>query len=80
VNFLTDSLDRRSTLRHADVMVYGLVGGKHVCVDLTEVSPLVGLGVGPVTVGQTALKAASSKVVKHEKACSDNQHAFISCF
>jgi len=23
VNFLTDPLDRRSTLRHADVMVYG---------------------------------------------------------
>lgn len=32
---------------------------------------------GDFTVGQTALKAASSKVVKHEKACSDNQHAFI---
>jgi len=29
------------------------------------------------TVGQVALKVASSKVVKHEKACSNNQHAFI---
>jgi hypothetical protein len=29
------------------------------------------------TVGQGALKAASSKVAKHEKACYDNQHAFI---
>jgi len=77
VNFLTDPLDRRSTLRHADVMVYGWVSGKHACVDLTGVSPLVGLGVGPFTVGQTALKAALSKVAKHEKACSDNQHAFI---
>jgi hypothetical protein len=28
-------------------------------------------------VGQTSLKAASSKMVKHEKACSDNQHVFI---
>jgi hypothetical protein len=28
-------------------------------------------------VGQAALKAASCKVVKHEKACSDNQHSFI---
>jgi hypothetical protein len=46
-------------------------------VDLTGVSPLVGLTTGGFTVGQTALKAASSKVVKHEKACSDNQHAFI---
>jgi len=27
---------------------------------------------------QTTLKAASSKVVKHEKSCSDNQHVFIS--
>jgi len=44
VNFLTDPLDRRSTLRSADVMVYGWVGGKHACVDLTEVLPLVGLG------------------------------------
>jgi len=58
VNFLTDPLDRRSTLRPANVMVYGWVGGKHACVDLTEVSPLVGLGVGPFIVGQTALKAA----------------------
>jgi hypothetical protein len=77
VNFLTDPLDRRSTLRPADVMVYRWVGGKHACVDLTGVSPLVGLGVAAFTVGQTALKAASSKVAKHEKACSDNQHVFI---
>jgi hypothetical protein len=58
-------------------MVYGWVGGKHACVDLTEVSPLVGLRVGAFMVGQTALKAAPNKVAKHEKACSDNQHAFI---
>ena len=37
----------------------------------------MGLGVGPFTIGQTALKVASSKVTKHEKACSDNQHVFI---
>jgi hypothetical protein len=47
-------------------------------VDLTEVSvPLVGLTTGGFTVGQTAIKVASSKVVKHERACSENQHAFI---
>ena len=46
MNFLIDSLDRRSTLLHVDVMMYGWVGGKHVCVDLTGVSQLVGLGVG----------------------------------
>jgi hypothetical protein len=26
---------------------------------------------------QAVLKAVSNKVVKHEKACSDNQHVFI---
>jgi len=51
--------------------------GKYACVDLTGVSPLVGLGVRSFSVGQTTLKAVSSKVAKHEKARSDNQHAFI---
>jgi hypothetical protein len=77
VNFLTDQQERRSTLHLADVLVYEWVGGKHACVDLTEVFPLVGLGIGNFTVGQTALKAASSKMVKHKKACSDNQYIFI---
>jgi hypothetical protein len=43
VNFLTDPREGRSTLRPADVLVYGWIGGKHACVDLTGVSPLVGL-------------------------------------
>ena len=77
VNFLTNPLDIRSTLRPADVMVYGWVGGKHAYVDLTGVSPLVGLGVGPFTVGHATLKAASNKVANHEKVCSNNQHTFI---
>jgi hypothetical protein len=46
-------------------------------VDLTGVSPLVGLGTRTFIAGHAALKAASCKVVKHEKSCSDNQHAFI---
>jgi len=46
-------------------------------VDLTGVSPLVGLRVETFTVGHATLKAALSKIAKHEKACSDNQHAFI---
>jgi hypothetical protein len=58
-------------------MVYGWVGGKHACVCLTRVSPLVELGVETFTVGQTTINAASSKVVKHEKTYSNNQHAFI---
>ncbi|KAK2421664.1 hypothetical protein QL285_032272 [Trifolium repens] len=77
VNFLTNPQEGRSTLRPTDVIVYGWVGGKHACVNLTRVSPLVGLGSEIFTVGQAAIKAASSKVAKHKKACSDNQHAFI---
>jgi hypothetical protein len=37
-------------------------------------SPFVELGVTPFAVGQTTLKVASSKLAKHEKVCSDNQH------
>ncbi|GJX98848.1 hypothetical protein Tco_0355867 [Tanacetum coccineum] len=43
VNFLTDPSDGRSILRLADVLVFGWVEGKHACVDLTGVSPLVRL-------------------------------------
>ncbi|MCI19690.1 auxilin-like protein, partial [Trifolium medium] len=59
-------------------MVYGWVGGKHACVDLTGVSSLVGLRTKTFIVGQTALKVDSSKVAKHKKACTHNQHVFIS--
>jgi hypothetical protein len=37
----------------------------------------VGLRIEDFTAGRTTLKAASSKMVKHEKTCSDNQHVFI---
>ncbi|GKA09149.1 ARID DNA-binding domain-containing protein [Tanacetum coccineum] len=77
VNFLTDPLNGRSTLRLADVLVFGWVGGKHACVDLTGVFPLVGLSSRGFTAGQAALKAALGKVTKHEKACIENQHLFI---
>ncbi|KAJ0793029.1 putative exostosin [Helianthus annuus] len=73
VNFLTNPLEGRSTLRPADILVFGWVGGKHACVDLTRVSPLVGLWSSAFTVGQTGL----GKVIKHEKACLDNQHVSI---
>ncbi|MCI14181.1 auxilin-like protein, partial [Trifolium medium] len=59
VNFLTDPQKGQSTLRPTDVMVYGWVGGKHACVDLTGVLPLVGLKTETFTVGQAALKASS---------------------
>ncbi|GJZ31025.1 hypothetical protein Tco_0576072 [Tanacetum coccineum] len=78
VNFLTGPSDRTSTLRPADVLIFGWVGGKHACVDLTRVSPLVRLSSRGFTSGQAALKAVSCKVTKHEKACIENQHVFIS--
>ena len=77
MNFLTDPLDRISTLRFVDVMIYRRVRGKHVSMDLIEVSPLVRLRADAFTVGQTTLKDSSSKVTKYEKACSNNQHVFI---
>ncbi|GJW73107.1 hypothetical protein Tco_0132477 [Tanacetum coccineum] len=56
VNFLTDSSDRISTLRPADVLVFGWVGGKHTCVDLTGVPPLVGLS-GPLCCYRCSLES-----------------------
>ena len=77
MNFLTDPREGRSTLRPADVLVYGWSRGKHACINLTGVSPLVSLGNGPFAVGHAALRAASAKVAKHEKACIENQHVFL---
>nr|GEV84347.1 putative reverse transcriptase domain-containing protein [Tanacetum cinerariifolium] len=76
VNFLTGLLDGRSTLRPADILIFGWVRGKHACVDLTEVSPLVSLSSRGFTLGHTALKAASYKVTKEKKTRVDNQHVF----
>ncbi|GJV36961.1 hypothetical protein Tco_1409438 [Tanacetum coccineum] len=67
----------QKTLRRADILVFGWAGGKHACVDLTGVSPLVGLRDNGFVAGQAALKAESSKVAKHDKACLENQHVFI---
>ncbi|PNX68064.1 auxilin-like protein [Trifolium pratense] len=50
VNFLTDPQEGRSTLWPTDVLVHGWVGGRHVSVDLTGVSPLVRLGTEDFTV------------------------------
>lgn len=65
------------TLRPTNIFVNGCVSEKYTCVDLTEVSPFVGLRTRGFTMGQTTLKVVSSKVAKHEKWCSDNQHTFI---
>ncbi|GJT54599.1 hypothetical protein Tco_0989653 [Tanacetum coccineum] len=77
VNFLTNPSDGRSALRLADVFIFGWVERKHACVNLTGVSPLVGLSSWGFTVGQTALKAALCKVTKHEKTCIENQHVSV---
>lgn len=77
VNFLTDPREGKSTLKPSDVLVYAWVEGKHACVDLTGVSPLMGLRTGGFTMGHVALEFASSKVAKHEKVCFNNQRAFI---
>ncbi|PNX89057.1 auxilin-like protein, partial [Trifolium pratense] len=61
VNFFTDPQEGRSTLRPADTLVYGWIGGNHACVDLTGVSPLVGLRTKDFIVGQAVLKAASKQ-------------------
>jgi hypothetical protein len=53
------------------------LGGKYVFIDLIGVSFFVGPGVRDFNVGRAALKAASSKMTKYEKVCSDNQYAFI---
>lgn len=58
-------------------MVYRWVGGKHACVNLTEVFPLMRLGTWGFTVEQTTLENISSKMIKYEKTCFDNQYGFI---
>ncbi|GKA07808.1 hypothetical protein Tco_0687032 [Tanacetum coccineum] len=54
-------LEGRSTLRPSNIHVFEWVGGKHACVDLTGVSPLVGLRDNGFVAGQAALKAESCK-------------------
>jgi hypothetical protein len=77
MNFLINPQEGRSTLRPADIMMYGWVWEKQVCLDLTGVFSLVGLRDGDFTMGWGAIKAASNKMTKHEKVCYDNQHVFI---
>ncbi|CAK8572934.1 unnamed protein product [Lathyrus sativus] len=77
VNFLTKPREGKSALRPADVLVNEWIGEKHACVGLTGASSLVGFRSVGFFVGQTALKAALSKVVKREKMYFDNQHAFM---
>jgi hypothetical protein len=70
VNCLTDPHKGRSTLRPADVVVYGWVGGKHACarVDLTGVLSLAGLRARILLWDRQPLKLLQVKwpnVIKH---------------
>ncbi|MFS7923430.1 putative PGR5-like protein [Helianthus anomalus] len=74
VNFLTDPIEGRSTLRPADLLVFGWAGGKHACVDLTGVSPLAGLRESGFVAGQAIRKAESKKAFYYEgKAIMSNE-------
>jgi len=44
---------------------------------LNRASQLMRLGIGDFTIGHAILKVVSSKVIKREKTCSNNQHVFI---
>lgn len=56
-------------------------GEKYACVHLTEVSPFVVMRTRHFIMGQTiVLKITSSKMVKYEKTCYDNQDAFNHLF
>lgn len=77
MNFMMTPKRGSMTLMPTNIFVNGCVWEKYTCVDLTEVSPFVGLGTRGFTVGQTILKEVSSKVAKHEKWCFDHQHTFL---
>lgn len=78
MNLLTNSLERRSTLKPIDILIFEWVERKHACMDLTWVFTLVDLRSEGFTIGQTTLKTKSYKVSKHEKMYMKNQHIFIS--
>jgi hypothetical protein len=72
VNFLTDPQEGRSTLKPTCVLVHGWVRWKQACMNFIVVFSLMRLGNGGFTLGQTTLKHASRKLVKHDKTCSSN--------
>lgn len=61
---------------YPDILFFGWVGRKHDCVDVTEVSPLVGFRTECFTTGHAALKVVECKMTKHENICIENQHVY----
>lgn len=78
MNFLTNPLNVRSTLRSTDIFVFGWIWGKHAYVYLTLLSHLMGLWSNVFIVGRTLLKVFTCKVTIYEKECLENQLVFIS--
>lgn len=75
------SIGGRSTLTLINVLVYTWEGEKYACVYLIGVSPFVVMKTRHFIMGQTiVLKITSSKMVKYEKTCYDNQDAFNHLF
>ncbi|PNY15245.1 auxilin-like protein [Trifolium pratense] len=74
VNFLTDPQEGRLTLRPIDVLVYGWIGGKHACLDLTGVSSLVRLRTRDVIVGhaQSCFKQNAVDLLKRVQRVMHN--------
>jgi hypothetical protein len=58
-------------------MVFGWVW-ETCCLDFIGVTPLVRLSIEDFIVGRATFKATLSKMIKHEKMCFDNRHAFYS--
>lgn len=67
MNFLTDPFEGMSTLRPANILVFGWTVGKTRLCGPYSVSPLSELKNNGFIAGQIALKAELGEVGKHEK-------------
>jgi hypothetical protein len=77
VNFSTNLQKGILMLRFANILVYGWIWG-YICLCGFDWNlSTCGIEDGRFYCGQTSFKVASSKIVKYEKTCSDNQYAFI---
>lgn len=55
VNFLIVPQEGGLTFSPTNILVYEWIGGKHACIDLTDIFPLVGLRTEDFTVEQGSL-------------------------
>ncbi|GKA82177.1 hypothetical protein Tco_0788925 [Tanacetum coccineum] len=74
-----DSAPSKSQQTPVNVLFSEMVKDMEVYFDMTVRQQVVfSLSSRGFTVGHAAFKAASCKVAKHEKACIENQHVFVS--